>query len=178
MAKGSNYERVVARELSLWISEGLRDDWVWRTSQSGGRATTRAKSGLRTSGGTGDLTFTDHQAAWFFKVFSIELKCGYKVADINSLIDSKQKRPMLLQFWHQCEKDRELSKAKWGLLIVKRDRKIPLVIIERKCFKELVLLFGMICGPVIRYCGDELLVIIQSDDFFDWIDPQTLKEIL
>lgn len=176
-SKGSAFERSVAKILSLWISEGEDDSWVWRTSQSGGRATTRAKVGDKTSGGTGDLTFTDHRAAWFFNLFSIELKCGYKGADIGSLIDSRQKQPLILQFWEQCERDRQLSKAKWNLLILKRDRKIPLIIVDWECWAELIALFDIPSFPVITYYKDHLLTIAQFDAFFDWIDPESLKEM-
>lgn len=176
-SKGSAFERSVAKILSLWISEGEDDSWTWRTSQSGGRATTRAKSGVKTSGGTGDLTFTDNRAAWFFDLFSIELKCGYKGADISSLIDSKQKQPLILQFWEQCERDRELSGARWNLLILKRDRKIPLVIIDWKCWDELIALYDVPDFPVIRYYKEHLLIIIQFEEFFNWMDPQSLKEM-
>ena len=42
--KGGAWEREFSKYLSLWITEGERDDVFWRSSQSGGRATQRAKS--------------------------------------------------------------------------------------------------------------------------------------
>lgn len=61
-SKGNAFERDVCRKLSLWISDGKRDDLLWRTAASGGRATFIS----RTSGGArlavaqaGDVTAID-----------------------------------------------------------------------------------------------------------------------
>lgn len=55
MGKGQDLERSISRQLSLWWSNGEADDWFWRASQSGGRATQRAKKGMRTLNSAGDL---------------------------------------------------------------------------------------------------------------------------
>src|SRR5262245_2386383 len=49
-AKGSKFERDLCRQLSLWWSDGKRDDVFWRASQSGGRAKFRGRRGLQTHG--------------------------------------------------------------------------------------------------------------------------------
>ena len=38
-AKGSSFERAVCKRLSLWLSNGERDNLLWRSAMSGGRAT-------------------------------------------------------------------------------------------------------------------------------------------
>lgn len=43
--KGSNFERDVCRQLSLWITHGKKADCLWRSSMSGGRATVARKRG-------------------------------------------------------------------------------------------------------------------------------------
>src|SRR5687767_11847864 len=43
-AKGSQFERVVCKQLSLWVSGGKQQDCFWRSAMSGGRATVRNKS--------------------------------------------------------------------------------------------------------------------------------------
>lgn len=75
--KGSGFERELAKQLSLWWSHGDRDDLIWRTSQSGGRATQRAKRAVRTKYGYGDLTFTDPTAKPLFDLLVISAKRGY-----------------------------------------------------------------------------------------------------
>jgi hypothetical protein len=49
MAKGSSFEREIAKLLSLWWSEGMRDDVFYRSHASGGRFTMRRKSGKDTA---------------------------------------------------------------------------------------------------------------------------------
>jgi hypothetical protein len=177
-SKGGSFERSVSKSISLWVSEGEDDSWIWRTSQSGGRATQRAKSGKNTSGAYGDLTFTDGRASWLFDIFSMELKCGYKMAEISSLIDSTQAEPLILKFWRQCERDRELSGSKFSLVILKRDRKSPLVIVGNDLFSKLVLNFSKPeCGTISFSGKIENLVFIPFDEFFNWIDPVLLKSI-
>ena len=51
-AKGSAFERHVCSTLSLWISKGKHDDWLWRSAMSGGRGTRRvAKHGAQNVSG-------------------------------------------------------------------------------------------------------------------------------
>ena len=78
MAKGSGFEREVAIKLSLWMSEGKRDDLVCRTDSSGGRATVRTqKNKITNKHFFGDLRSADESAAPLFDIWSIECKSGY-----------------------------------------------------------------------------------------------------
>jgi hypothetical protein len=45
--KGSQFERDVCRELSLWVSHGKQEDVYWRSAMSGGRSTVAALKGAR-----------------------------------------------------------------------------------------------------------------------------------
>lgn len=84
--KGGPFERDVAHHLSKWWTGG-RDDTVWRTPGSGGRATVRRKKGKATFGQAGDLCSTDPVSRGLFRVFAFELKCGYTQVTLNDLID-------------------------------------------------------------------------------------------
>ena len=53
--KGSSYEREICRLLSLWWTEGVSDDYFWRTAGSGAMAKTRSKVGKKTHGHYGDI---------------------------------------------------------------------------------------------------------------------------
>lgn len=174
--KGSAFERQVAKQLSLWLSEGLEDSWVWRTSNSGGRATIRTRQGKGTSGGSGDLTYTDHRAAWFFDLFSIELKCGYANAEISALIDSNQAEPMLLKFWKQATTDADPHSVKSPILIVKRNNKVPLLFLSKYTYAKLVAVFGQFPLPratlITEHCK---LVVVHFQQFLNLVDPTILK---
>lgn len=53
--KGSAFERELCKQLSLWISHGIRDDLYWRSATSGGRATVHGKKGKGLEHVAGDI---------------------------------------------------------------------------------------------------------------------------
>lgn len=87
--KGNEYERQVARDLSVWWSGGLADDWFWRIPGSGGRATNRAKVKRSTTGQYGDIEATCGSAKKFLRLFTVEVKRGYSASHPFDLIDRK-----------------------------------------------------------------------------------------
>lgn len=88
MAKGGEYERTICKLLSLWLTDGKDDDQLWRSSQSGGRATSRAKRGKGTKGHAGDVVATGRQGRKLLKLVTLEIKRGYnKTANVHSLLD-------------------------------------------------------------------------------------------
>ena len=77
MAKGGSFEREISSVLSLWWSNGTRDDIFGRSDSSGGRFTSRWKNGKSTANMAGDITFTDACGEPLIKAWSIECKTGY-----------------------------------------------------------------------------------------------------
>jgi hypothetical protein len=53
--KGASFERAVCKQLSLWISQGKRQDLYWRSAMSGGRATVGRKTGTDLNHQAGDI---------------------------------------------------------------------------------------------------------------------------
>ena len=92
-SKGSSFEREICKQLSTWWSKGIegaaRDDVFWRSSQSGGRATQRAKFGKRTSGSYGDINAVDPIGQPLLRYFTFELKRGRSHGLPADLIDCK-----------------------------------------------------------------------------------------
>lgn len=99
--------------LSLWLSSGQRDDLLWRTSMSGGRATIRFRKGLSTVSHDGDLSSIDPLSAAFTRRFHLECKfykdlqiasaflkekgCLYQFwGDLRALCRQRKKQPMLI----------------------------------------------------------------------------------
>lgn len=72
--KGSNYERDLARKLSLWWSDGQNENIFWRCSSSGARFTT-SKQIITNS--AGDLGYLDSCGKPFIDLIVHEAKCGY-----------------------------------------------------------------------------------------------------
>lgn len=88
--KGAPLEREVCRDFSLWLSGGKDDSWFWRASQSGGRATQRAKKGKKTEGHCSDIAATCPKATRLTRFVSIEIKHGYKLTCLYDLLDRKE----------------------------------------------------------------------------------------
>lgn len=126
MGSGQNFERKIAKRISLWFTG--RDDAVWRTAGSGARATMRAKKKKCTANSEGDLCYLDDSAKSLFELFVFELKKGYsKDIDVLSLIDGFSKKNFLYQWWLKISKaaakiDRE------PLLIINRNGKQPIIV--------------------------------------------------
>lgn len=127
--KGDEYEREICERLSLWWSEGRRDDIFWRSSGSGARATTRAKAGKETTGSYGDVAAIDPEGAKLLDMVTIEIKRGYpKVTPFDVLDASTQyvQQPWE-KFVDQVIGDYELAGSYSWLLITKRDRRLAWV---------------------------------------------------
>jgi hypothetical protein len=77
VSKGGSFENEVASKLSLWFTNGARDDVFGRSDASGGRFTARKKRGKDTANQGGDITFTDVIGEPLIKIWSIEVKTGY-----------------------------------------------------------------------------------------------------
>lgn len=89
--KGSEWERKFCKELSLWWTDQKKDDVFWRTSQSGGRATSRHREGKRTEGQYGDITYTQPEGKPLIDLFCFELKKGYP-SSLFDLFESQSKQ--------------------------------------------------------------------------------------
>lgn len=119
--KGSNLERVVAKQLSLWWSEDRNNDWFWRSSQSGGRATTRAKKGLSTCNAAGDLSAMNREASRFLELTTIEIKSGYNKINLSMLVE-RDSGTEFHKFIDQARSSASLAGTPNWMLIHKRDR--------------------------------------------------------
>lgn len=133
--KGGNYERGVCRKLSLWISHGERDDLLWRSAMSGGRATIGLNKGLKRKAQVGDISAIDALADALLDVVSIECK-NYKNLEIVSSII--RNNGLLYDFWFDHRR-KCLQFGKHPLLIAKQNYYPDLCLMDRFC----VDLFGL-----------------------------------
>lgn len=105
MAKGSGYERNICKKLSLWWSNEKKDDIFWRTSQSGGRATQRMKSGCTTENSSGDACYLDAVGKPLVDLVCIEMKKGY-TSKGRLTADKKKKIKTILKVFSHNPKQR------------------------------------------------------------------------
>lgn len=122
--KGGEFERKIAKRLSLWWSEGDRDDLFWRTSQSGGRATQRSKKHQKTQGHYGDICATGSSGRTLTRLCTIELKTGYGTASIADFLDPlPHHHPPYAKFIEQAMTESEQAKTPFWMLIARRHSK-------------------------------------------------------
>lgn len=183
MSKGSAFERNICKKLSLWWTDGERDDIFWRTAGSGARAKTRGKIGKGTFGQYGDIQATDPIGQPLIDLCSIEIKRGYNKAIINDFIDSK-KKPELRVFIEQAITDCRLreDESEW-ILLVKRDRKDTVLFTSlyfSKCWplpvKKLVPRFPVIRMRVRIKKRWMNIISMRLDDFLLYVTPKMIKK--
>jgi hypothetical protein len=73
-AKGASFERDVCKRLSLWITQGAREDCFWRSAMSGGRATVGRRKGKDHIRQAGDITATSPEGHVLTDKWYIECK--------------------------------------------------------------------------------------------------------
>ena len=73
-AKGASFERQCCKRLSLWLSQGTRDDLLWRSSMSGGRATVQLAVGKVNLTQSGDVSAVGQGAYEFCERTFTEIK--------------------------------------------------------------------------------------------------------
>lgn len=184
--RGSDFERNFCYEFSRWLTQHLeepRDDVVWRTSGSGSRSTTRAKSGKTTHGSTGDIEATDPIASPFFQVCSIELKYGYGTWCVLDVLDKRATTSLCQfeQFWAQAVRDAlSVSPNKQPILITRRTNRRCVVFCARSFFSRLISLSGRVNANMFFIHVDlpdvppemQNIACLPLPSFYDWIDPQ------
>jgi hypothetical protein len=145
-AKGASFEREMCVKLSLWISHGKRQDLLWRSSMSGGRATIASRKGIKHQA-VGDICAVAPEGHKLTDHFFIECK-HVKKLDIASFILNN--RGELAKFWKvACKQAREHLRQ--PLLIAKENGREPLVICKPRglrmyCYDQPITL-----NPEIRF---------------------------
>ena len=187
-SKGSAFEREVCKRLSLWWTQdeddGSRDDVFWRTSNSGGRATTRGKSGKKTKNQYGDVGATDLMGQPLLDLVTIEIKRGYNSSTIADLLDkplgaAKQRYEEWIE---KIIKTSEEAKTPYWLLITRRDRRETIIVLLDDFGRKLCNFGGTI--PMLRF--DILVgkpehrrsvIAVPLIDFLDQVEPYDVERL-
>ena len=125
--KGSRNERRLCRELSLLVSNGKRDDLLWRSAMSGGTATTARKRGNLKAAMAGDVSSIDPRSHWLVRDWYIEAKHYGDLQIIRSFLNN---RGRLYRFWvHTVKEARHYNKK--PMLLAKQDRVSEILVVTR-----------------------------------------------
>jgi hypothetical protein len=114
--KGSTFERKVCGILSLWLSNGVRDDLLWRSAISGGRATVAEKAGKKLAHVSGDICAVHPEGYPLVEAFFIECK-HYRKLGFEALLFRSGGE--LWKFWQVA-----LRKAK-------QQGKLPMMVVRQ-----------------------------------------------
>ena len=192
--KGKQFERDMARELSLYLSNNKTNDGVWLTEGSGGRATNRLKANRTVRiEQHGDLTYTMPELKYWFDIFSVECKSGYakkrKSKDkskltithwcLTDLIDSSQQMTQFHEFWNQCLTD-SFESNREPFLIYRRNRRTPCVAMHKDIFNAFSGRFGLPDFNYISINGGFVAMTVTTCNlrhFFDWTSDISYKTI-
>lgn len=176
--KGSSFEREICKTLSLWWTDGIRDDVFWRTAGSGGRATNRARMGRTTAGAEGDLTATDPIGSVLLRLCCFELKRGYNKVNPLDVIERRDNaKPCILEdFWAQALNSTMQSRAHFPVVIFKRDQKRTSIMCARPMLLALACYLGPDRSPKIQVrVNTDNAVIMRFEDWIDYITPDSIK---
>lgn len=131
--KGSEFERVICKALSLWVSEGQKEDLFWRSAMSGGRATVANKSGYILGNHAGDISATSIQGAGLTDRYYIEAKFYRSLQwDRFLLADTG----LVAGFWTEAIKNAAVYKRQ-PILIAKQNRSATLIMMMPDTFAGL-----------------------------------------
>lgn len=172
-SKGGDFERVVCKTLSLWVSNGQDSNLFWRSATSGGRATVQRKSGNKASEyQASDISPVAPAAYILSDVFAIECK-AYKDIQLNQLVF--EEKSLLLDFWNQANRD-ALAANKKPMLIAKQNMRKPLLGIQIKCYNywKSLYLKDRNAFPKTILIPRYDLALLDLEKFLALVDPQTL----
>jgi hypothetical protein len=187
MGKGDQFERDQSRLLSLWFTDGERDDIFWRRRVRRTRESPDGKHQL------GDLASDDPVGFPLTKLFNIELKSGYSKSrkgktvknipwDLLDIIDygeGRSKRDpnfVLLDFWKQTSLDAELS-GRIPLLIFHRDYHSAVVCVEMNTLLLIEDHVGLPKFPTVWLNLSDYgtrLVFVREEFFLSWLRPEVV----
>lgn len=132
-AKGGEQERVIAVELSLWLSQGKDKNLLWRSASSGGRSTQFAKSGVLIGNQAGDLSAVSPGGHKLIDKFVVEVKF-YKDLNVQNIV--YETNTGLMKFWEkllfECK-----TYTKHPMLIAKQNFQPEIVCLNKEGAKLL-----------------------------------------
>jgi len=129
MAKGSAFERLICKEISLWWSDDKDDDIFWRTHGSGARATSRSSRGKATKGQYGDICAVDTRGIALTKLVTFSIKRGYAKTTLGDLIDAGERNtePMFSKWIREAVRDADRAGTDGWMIIIKRNSRSTIV---------------------------------------------------
>lgn len=174
MAKGGDFERVISKAFTVWLTGKVKPYKYWRMPGSGGLATIHEEC----SNLSGDIRALANDAEFLTECFSIECKCGYPSTSFWQHF-SNIKNFNLKEFWIQCCNDANKA-SKFPMLIYRKKRKKPIVgineyVYQNYFFKKLEELNYIKMSFNIEL---DSIYLFDFETFLKLITPDDIKEII
>lgn len=116
--KGASFERDTCRRLSLWVSNGKREDLFWRSAMSGGRATVAGRRGVNLASQAGDISAVDKAGHVLTAELYFETKHVKDISLANFII--KNTGPLARYWQTACKESANYDKT--PVLIIRQNR--------------------------------------------------------
>jgi hypothetical protein len=167
--KGHEYERLISRKLTKWLTGSEYPEIFWRSASSGAKATQSVKFGHQ-SKMQGDIVSTDAVSMFFIDGVFVECK-SYKDFRLESILLEKGS---VWDWWSKCKVESEACN-KVPLLVFKKNRSPDWFMIQRAFFSKLTLYSGdppFSCFDIADY------VVGLFDSLLGWTDKSTWIQAL
>ncbi len=124
--KGSSFEREMAAQLSLWLSNGNHRDWFVRSQGSGASSWVRKqKGGSEIENQAGDIAANSVSAHALMDKICVECK-HLKFIGLHQFFSDLTDTPLLQRIYEEAATKTE--KALW--LIAKENRQAPIIVVS------------------------------------------------
>lgn len=158
--KGSQFERDISKKLSLWLTDGKRNDVLWRSEISGGRFTFSAAKG-KAVGSVGDIKATDPTGFEFADKFVVECKAWRDLHFLAFLFGYEELYKAMVKVKKQAE---SINKSWW--LIAKQNH-VPILLFMPSSVKfscEIPNHHLLFSGKVYMFQLDEFISKVKSKE--------------
>jgi hypothetical protein len=135
--KGAAWEREACRRLSLWITKGERDDLLWRTAMSGGRATIQFRKGLINKSQVGDIGAIDAIGERLL-LRHVVIECKFR-RKVDLALGILRQRGLLWKWWAKACSEATTA-ARQPMMIVRENNTPTLLLITMEGAKRLHIL--------------------------------------
>jgi hypothetical protein len=176
MGKGGDFERYIAKELTVWLTGKSKPYMFWRMPASGGLATIHEEC----VGLAGDIRSIHKDAEFLTNIFTIECKTGYPHTSFWQHFKGI-KNFNLESFWLQACGEAMGSNRRPMLIYRKKGNK-PLVcitddvVIEIQKITDLMEIPSIVMyWPVIKNILP--MNIFNFDEFLDAVGPDEIKKV-
>lgn len=156
-SKGSSFERLICCQLSLWLSNGVQEDLLWRSAASGGRSTVALRKGKNFADQAGDICAIAPLGHSLTDKYFLELKF-YKDLNFIGLLTGKGN---LVKFW-KIAKEQAANYKKLPILIAKQNAQPVFILLSKEGADAFnIKLKCLLCCPQLN------LYLFLLDDFLN-----------